>query len=252
MPDIFSDKALAAVTRYSRLLDQFRNQFDAAIRSDPSRGDTKRVAHGQCVEYSKKYLERENEIIGADTAEVAQNALRDVYSEITNDPRDLKLPDELVTHITMTGELLGRALAAQVERDVVTLMKEVSVAGLNVALNVEAGDTKDIAILKVLADKPRIQAFRFIDRIGRKYNSTKHVRDQYRLHLLTTYNEVYLHTLASFGYDEAEIWTPDVRSEAYGQKISITSGGSYPSYYEVQDKWFHPTSQALVRLSVES
>lgn len=249
--DILSQKALAAVDRYSAFLDQLRTQLTAAVRADPSRGDVQRSARASSVRLAQGFVQRENDLISADTAEIAQIALSDVSSEL-GVTQPVELNPDLTTHIELTGDILGRTLAAQVERDVGTFMREVAIAGLNVKVNTEAGLSQAEAVLSVLADKPKIASFRFIDRIGRKYNSTKHVRDMYRQHLLNSYNEIYLHSLAGAGYDLASIWHPDVNSEAYGQKLSITSGGDFPSYYDVQDQFFHPTSQALVRANVES
>lgn len=251
MADRLTILALEAVGRYTRLLDTLRNQYHAGVRSDPTRGDTMTEVRATATDAAARFVQREVERLQIDTSMVALHALRDAYSEVEGQAPD-ELPAVLIDHIEATGGCLGQALAAQVERDLATVLKELRVAAIRVEMNVEAGSpSRQTALLQVQMDSRQAPSFRFIDRIGRKYNSTKHIRDQYRLHLLTTYNEVYLHTLASFGYEEAQVWHPDPGSVAHGQILSITSGGHYPSYYEVQDELFHPTSSALVRLSVE-
>jgi hypothetical protein len=92
--------------------------------------------------------------------------------------------------------------------------------------------------------------FRFMDRAGRNYKSSKGVRDTIRLHLINAYNELYMAAVFEHGHDIVQITHPDPNYKWFGKQVAIVSGRDLPTFYEVRDEIFHPSSEARLTLSV--
>jgi hypothetical protein len=246
--DLLTQRAIAAVLRYNGLLGVFRALYVSAVRSDPGNAKTRADTWGTALDAARAFLSAESVHLATDTAEISGRAVSDVYEQMKV-KRPARDNDVLLDHLDATTAIVERVLAAQVERDIATLMTEVSHASLRVELRMQGRESnRAAAVLAAALDEIPVD-FRFTDRIGRRYQSNKHVRDQYRLHLLISYGESFVQTASIAGYSLVEIVTSDQSAKANGELLSVHGDGRHPTFYDIQSEVFHPTSQASLRLS---
>lgn len=246
----FTQMAAQAVDRYAGLLFMLRSQSDNVFRrgatDETLRNEALRVAQGA----ARSFLGTEQANINEDTADVARRAYSDALE-------DLGLPSATIEErfaefISSSAYYVTRMIAAQAERDVMTMAQHIQSTALRVDLYIRSGrHSPSSAAAQVMIEDNQAPAFRFVDRSGRKFKTSKHIRDMYRQHLLNTYNEVYMDVVGSRGRDEVVIDHPNPEYKWYGEKISIVSGGlnaDLPLYYDIRDEVFHPSSDAVVTI----
>lgn len=239
--------ASLAQGRYAAFLDFLRAQAEQSNRRDPTseevRNDIERVVRDR----AREYLGLEQAYLNDDTLTVARRAHETAMS-------DLGLPqgiiaDRFADFIYRASRFTAQLLAAQAERDVVAVAKHLSTLAQRVDMKVRSGrHTIMSAVAAVLIDDRTAPTFRYVDRLGRNYKATKHVRDLYRQHLLNVYNEVYLDIMAEYGVTTLEVTHPEPSYKWAGTLVSIDGEGDDPLYYDVRDEIFHPGSDAVLTI----
>jgi len=243
-----AEMASAAVDRYANFLDVLRAQSDSVFRRGPTdetlRNEALAVAQGA----ARSFLGSEQGQINEDTAEVARRAYSDALADL-GAPDDV-IEDRFAEFIFSSTYYVTRMLAAQAERDIMTMAQHIQSTAQRIDLYVRSGrHSVSSAAAQVMIEDRQMPAFRFVDRMGRKFKASKHIRDTYRQHLLNTYNEVYMDVVASFGRDVVWIDHPNPDYKWFGERVAIVSGGSEPDlplYYDVREEVFHPSSEAIV------
>lgn len=240
----------AAVDRYGLFLNVLRSQSDTVFRRGPTdetlRNEALAVAQGA----ARSFLTLEQDRVTTDTIEVARRAHS---ASLT----DLGVSGEgLAPHLEDfsfdSAYFITRIIAAQSERDIMSMAQHIQGNALRIDLYVRSGrHTPVTAAAQVMIEDNQMPAFRFIDRMGRKYKASKHIRDTYRQHLLNVYNEVYMDVVASYGHDSVRVDHPNPDYKWFGAELAIVTGSDadIPLYYDVRDEIFHPSSEAVVTIS---
>ena len=233
--------------RYSSYLDFLRSLVEQAgrrdITSENVRNDIARTARDR----AREFLALEQAYLNEDTAEVARRAHASAQS-------DLELPqgsidDRFADFIYRSALYTTQLLAAQAERDVIAVERHLSTLAQRVDIKIRTGQhNMTSALTSVLIEDRSSPPFRYVDRLGRNYKSTKHIRDVYRQHLLNIYNEVYLDIAAEHGVETLEIGHPEPSYKWAGTLVSIDGEGDDPLYYDVRDEIFHPGSDAFLTM----
>lgn len=245
-----TDRSARAVDRYGRLLSTLRSQADLVFRRGPTNEVLRQEALAVAQDAARSFLSVEHAQINEDTADLA----RDAYSAAMS---DLGLSDDDLSGLERFGEFIfsasyyvSRILAAQVERDVMAMAQHIQTTALRIDLYVRSGrHTPSTAAAQVMLEDNQMPAFRFVDRMGRKYKASKHIRDIYRLHLLNIYNEVYMDVVADHGHEAVYVDHPETNYKWFGRQLAIVSGNDeLPLYYDAKDEIFHPSSEATVTI----
>ena len=242
-----TQRALDATARYQAFLDLLRRQFELAVADDPTHGSTRLTAADNAKDQAREWLADEAEVIRIDTYGLGLQAYDDAARATGQIAPEA--PTELHTHFGNTRDYLVEILAAQAARDISTMVREVNSTGIRLDMAARAGKPKEIALAAALLMRRQGPEFRFIDRMGRSYSSTKHVRDQYRHHLLTTSNEAFLYAMSEAGVTEVQINHPNPEHKWDGEIIAVHDvEGAGDSYYDVRDEVFHPSSDAFLSM----
>jgi hypothetical protein len=242
-----TQRALDATARYQAFLDRLRRQFEIAVADDPTHGSVRLEAAAIAKEQAQDWLADEAEVIRIDTYGLGLDA----YSAAARATGQAspEAPTELHAHFGNTGNYLLEILAAQAARDISTMVREVNATGMRVDMAQRAGKRKDAALAAAVMDRGQGPEFRFVDRLGRRYSSSKHVRDQYRHHLLTTTNEAFLYAMSEAGVDEVQINHPERNHKWHGEIVGTHDDkATGTSYYDIRDEVFHPSSDAFLSI----
>lgn len=229
-----------AAARYGTLLTAFRGLF-ASASSDVWSMSRRRQVVDQAYAIGRDYLNDEIARIDDATFEIALRAREiagnSLGASLTRPEHDPALSE----HLSAFAGYLRDEIAAQVERDVVTLKRELQRIALETDRDARLrGISQENALARRRAGGIDPQ-FHFRDRGGRRLKSQKHIRTIWRHHLLTTYNEVMLFTLAEFGRRQARIEHPDPKHRYAGITFEIGD-----EYLALRDEVFHPNSEAVV------
>lgn len=245
----FTERAEKAVERYGYLLNILRSQAEivgrrGGIGMDDGREEAVSVSQGA----ARTFLSTEQGLINDDTAEVARRA----YSAALS---DLGLPDAVIEDrfaefIFSAAQYTTRIIAAQAERDVMTMAQHIQSTAMRIDLYVRSGrHSRGSAAAQVFLEDRAAPAFKFLDRMGRRFKATKHIRDIYRQHLLNVYNEVYMDVVATHGWETVRVQHPDPNYKWQGAELAIVSGeDDFPLYYDVRAEIFHPSSEATLTI----
>ena len=246
----FTDRAGRAVERYGHFLNILRSQADTVFRRGPTDETLRQEALSVAQGAARAYLNNEHAQINEDTAEVAREAYKRALSDVGVSDDTLEGMNHFGDFIFTAAYYVSRLLAAQSERDVMSMAQHIQTTALRIDLYVRTGrHTQSTAAAQVMLEDNQMPAFQFIDRMGRRFKSSKHVRDIYRLHLLNTYNEVYMDTVASHGHEIVYVQHPEPNYKWQGQALAIVSGyDDLPLYYDVKDEIFHPSSQSTLTI----
>lgn len=245
-----TEKAAAAVDRYGAFLSILRSQAETVFRRGPTDEGLRNEALTVAQEAARGFLGTEQGFVNDDTADIARAA----YDAARN---DLGLPDDNREGLNQFAEFIfasayyvTRILAAQAERDVMAMAQHNQTTALRIDLYVRSGrHTPATAAATVMLEDNQAPAFRFIDRMGRQFKASKHIRDIYRQHLLNIYNEVYMDVAATHGWDSVRVTHPDPNYKWQGAELAIVSGeDDLPLYYDVKSEIFHPSSQASLTI----
>lgn len=234
-----TQRALDAAQRYTRFTDALTRQFEIAVRDGADDARVRTAAENSARAVGRDYLESEIDVIDIDTRAFGAEG----YEAVSDAPP----PEPITDHWEATGEHLRKLLAAQVARDIATLGTEIQTAAIRVSLARRAGRSPAAEIARMTVDRTQGPNFRFVDRLGRRYAAHKHIRDQYRLHLVTTRNEGFLYAAAEAGIEEAVVMHPNPQHQFAGEILSLGEEASdHASYYERSDEIFHPSSDAYL------
>jgi hypothetical protein len=237
-----TQRAFDATARYQRFLDQLRAQYEIALRNDPTHGSTRLEAGDAATEFAKDWLASEADVIRIDTYGMGDHSYQEGLQSAKVPLGEA--PTELQDHFGNTGDYLVEILAAQASRDISAMKRAIAAIGIRADMAQRSGARQVDAIANLMLDAPTLD-FRFVDRAGRSYSSSKHVRDQYRLHLLMTINDGFLFAMSEAGIDRVEISNPNPQNKWDGTIVSTEAGqGKLPSYYDIRDEVFHPSSDS--------
>lgn len=241
-----TERAFDAAARYQRFLDQLRSQYLIALADDPTHGATRLNAGEAATEAAKEWLAAEEDSIRLDTYGFGDLAYQEGLLEAEMPGEEP--PTELQAHFGNTSKYLLEVMAAQLSRDIATMKRAIANVGIRVDMAQRAGARHDDIVARVINDRTPVD-FRFVDRAGRSYSSSKYMRDQYRLHLLMTVNDGFLFAMAEAGVDQVEIRNPNPQNKWDGVVIAVHEGeGNMQSYYDVRDEVFHPSSDSRLEM----
>lgn len=246
---ILSAHADAAASRYLLLLNGLRGiQAQALTQGNLiAPAVLERVAR-QGYQIAERYLTSERDNIAQTTQQIATDAQQRAQSDL-GVSSDTALTARTSELLSLAGEILRNEIVIQAERDVGKLKGELRQAALEVELAaMSQGISRESALIQQRLNAGKT-AFTFQDRAGRRWASQKYIRTIWRQHLLTSWNETYLTTLADHGVTTAEIQHPDPASRFAGMKISILPSTDLPSYGELRQEAFHPNSEARVSIA---
>lgn len=247
----FTQLAGQAVGRYVTFTELLRGQADMALRRGPVNEKVRQETNSVAREAARSYASLEHAYLNDHTADIARAAHDQAIEDLGLKPRDM--PDRLAEFIFSAAAYTAQLIAAQAERDTVAVAHQVRSDALRVDLYARSGrHTETSAIAAVVLDSGQGPSFRFVDRLGRRFKSTKHIRDTYRHHLLSVYNEVYLDTVADHGHDTVRVTHPDTNYKWNGDTLALVGDqGDFPLYYDVRDEIFHPSSNAILTILQE-
>lgn len=249
-----TELAEQSVARYGRFLNVLRSQFEVTVRFindevsfDQHRQEALSVARGELRSFEVSEQAELNE----DSADIARLARSDARTDagLKSD----SIPDEFADFIFQAAFLTVTVLDAQARRDIMSMMQGLQETYQRVDLYQRVGNRSRISAVAAVIQENNINPkFQFVDRIGRRYKSSKHIRATYRAHLLNVYNEIYMATAAELGYSTLFIDHPNVDYKWYAEEISISPDvTNIPSYQDIKDEVFHPSSQAQLKIAME-
>jgi hypothetical protein len=232
--------------RYANFLNILRSQVDVVMRRGPTDQQLRDEAVAVASGAARQWAGYEQGLLNEAAMGVALHAWQQAHEDM-----ELPIPTALEDHLAFIFESVAyitRLLAAQADRDVVAMAQLIRNNAMRVDLNMRAGQTASQAASAVLAEDNSNPAFRFTDRTGRNYKSSKHIRDVVRQSLVNIYNEVYMTAAFEHGHDTVQITHPDQNYKWFGKDVAIVSGRDLPTFYEIRDEVFHPSTEARVTL----
>lgn len=247
-----TERAARAVTRYEGFTALLRGQSELVLRRGATDGMLRDAALSQGRDAARGFVSFEHAQLNEDTQTVAvdahDRALRDLGA------RASAIPDRFADFIFSASLYTSQMIAAQVERDVMTMAHEIRSTAQRVDLYARSGrHTVTSAAAAVMLEDAELekQQFSFVDRAGRTYKSTKHIRDIYRQHLLNVSNEVYMDVVADHGREIVKIGHPDPKFKWFGEPVAIVShDDDFPLYYDIKGEVFHPSSDAFLTITL--
>lgn len=246
----FTEMAAAGVDRYAGFLTTLRGQSELVFRRGPTNEELRLEALSVAQGAARSFLGLEQAWLNEDSADVARSAHSAALTDLGLD--DTGIEDRFADFIFSSAAYVSRILAAQAERDIMTMVQHIQGTAMRIDLYVRSGrHTPATAAAQVMIEDNQAPAFRFIDRMGRKFKASKHIRDIYRQHLLHVYNEVYMDVVATHGHDSVFVDHPNPDYKWFGEELAIVTGGANDSlylYYDLKDEIFHPSSDATVTI----
>jgi hypothetical protein len=243
-----TEMAERSVQRYDGFLASLRGEADLLFRRGAVAEALRDEIFYRSLELARGFSAREQAELNDDAQKIAIAAHERALSDLG--ARSETIADRFAEFIFSAALYSARLIAAQAERDVMNLSQHVSTNSMRVDLYVRSGrHTPSSAAAAVMLEDSEAPAFNFIDRVGRRYKSTKHIRDIYRASLLNIYNEVYMDVAVSAGHDSIFVQHPDPSFKWHGAELLVVSGAEgLPLYYDVKDEIFHPSSNATVTI----
>jgi len=252
--NLFTERAAASVRRYGAFLEALRNQATAIMLSNPLAHSERQRARNSAYDAAKQFTGWEH----TELTEDAQNVATSAYQQARDDlglPRVDGIDARFEEFLFESANYAARLIAAQVDRDVVSMSQHILRQAQRIDLYVRGGTHTPVsAAAQIVMDDQQVPMFRFQDRLGRKFKSRKHIRDIYRAHLLNLYNEVYMDVIAEHGRSTAFITHPDPNYKWFGKEVAITpeAPGNLPLIYDIRDEVFHPSSNATLTINMEN
>jgi len=251
MHALATELAGAAVDRYAGFLTDIRNQVEIALYRGTYGSPIREEAFFSAKEAARRYVSLEQAHLNDESAEIARKALKQVNEDLGVQTEGLH--DRFADFIYSAASYTATNIAAQAERDVMTVARQMRTDAQRVDLYVRSGRySQATAVAAVMLENRQSPAFQFVDRIGRRFKSTKHIRDTYRHHALTTYNEVYMDLVAEHGHDVVYVDHPDPDYRMIGQALALVDvQDATPLYYDMREEIFHPSSNATLTINQE-
>ena len=243
---VLSAHAEEAGRRYAVLIDGWRHFYVQAVMS-PDAGTPKSMTRISEAAYAnaRSFLDTERLVIREISEQIALQARRDALNDVSATSTHENLPERVTELLTSSLSDLENEIVMQIERDIAFLRKSARHTALEVELAAQVqGIARSVAQMRLrIYGRPEL-AFSIRDRAGRRWPSHNFVRTIWRQHLLDTYNETVLSTLADFGIDRAMVSAPGANHD--GQLVTMLQGAELPTYREVRDAIFHPNSEAFL------
>lgn len=248
---LFTEKAEAAVERYGYFLNILRSQADTVFRRGASDGTARDEAESVSLGAARSFLTTEQAFINDDSAEVARRAHEAAQRDLGASGKDEL--DRFGEFVFSAARYTTRIIAAQTERDVMTAVQHMQSTAQRIDLYVRSGrHSPSSAAAAIMIEDRLVPTFKFMDRAGRRFKATKHIRDIYRQHLINIYNEVYMDVVAAHGHEMVRVDHPEPSFKWFAEPLVIVTGGrgtdGIPLYYDVREEIFHPSSQATVTI----
>jgi hypothetical protein len=243
---LLSEHAEESSRRYLGLVDAWRHFHERAIMSPDfgtARGMT--ALREQAYGNARSFLHAEQVMIQEISHQIALQARRDALNDQSATVTADTLSERIAELLTSSLSDLENEITVQIERDIAFLVRSVRNAALEVETAATAQQISRVAA-KVqfrMRDRGELK-FYFKDRQNRKWPSQKFVRTVWRQHLLDTYNETVLATLADFGIDQAMVVAPGSNNDRV--LVTVLPGSELPTYRELRDEIFHPNSEAYL------
>jgi hypothetical protein len=243
-----SEMAERAVQRYQGFTAQLVGQAEVVFRRGATDESLRSDAFHTALDAARAFVCAEQAQLNDDTQMIAIAAHERAMTDL--EAKQRTIPDRFADFIFSAALYTARIIAAQVDRDVMAMAQHNQTNALRVDLYVRSGrHTPSSATAAVMIEDSQAPAFRFVDRAGRSFKSTKHMRDVYRQHLLNIYNEVYMDSVAEFGWDAVTITHPDPSYRWFGEQVRIVSADDdRPLYYDIKAEVFHPSSHATLTI----
>lgn len=243
----FTDRSDRAAIRYGTLIDAWRGLYLGAINS-PRFGDESTIASAlsQAESISETWFSAEADQIFEDSRFVAYEARR-VTLETLGSNDEAVLTDAMHDHFIESIDFITREIETQIDRDVAQLRDALRRARLVVSLAAQSESTTyNVARMLYRVGNTFRLEFYFHDRRHRRLASRKFVRQLYRHHLLTLYNEIVLMTLVEHGQRFARVAHVDNNAKKDGMIVALAPNTVYPTYLEIRDDVFHPNAGAVL------
>ena len=250
----FTERAAASVRRYGSFIDALRNQATAIMLANPLAQHERERARNNAYDAARRFAGWEHAELNEDTQNVATSAYQQARDDLGL-PRKEGIDNRFAEFIFESAAYAARLIAAQADRDVVSMSQHILRQAQRVDLYVRGGQhTPATAAAQIVMDDQQVPMFRFQDRLGRKFKSRKHIRDIYRAHLVNIYNEVYMDVIAEHGRSTAFITHPDPGYKWFGQEVAIApeAAGKLPLIYDIRDEVFHPSTNATLTINMEN
>jgi hypothetical protein len=122
---------------------------------------------------------------------------------------------------------------------------------IRIDMNTRSGMSSAQAAASIMLEDSHNPSFRFQDRVGRNFKSSKHIRDTVRQVLRNVWNEVYMDAVFDHGHQTVTITHQDPNFKWFGAEISLVSGNDLPTFYDIRDEVFHPSSEARLTIIKE-
>lgn len=243
----FTDRANAAVVRYQAFTNILRSQAQVFLRAPGTDARHEAISVGRGA--ARAFLSAEMSELTTDSFEVAQDAHRRAQSEMQLSQTEIA--PRIATFVEGAVSHAGETIAAQLSRDLMSMAQAVQSNEMRIDLYVRSGKHTPVSAAAAVAlENQSDPNFRFLDRAGRQYKSTKHIRDIYRSHLMNVSNEVFIAVAAEYGHESVIVDHPSPEYAWRGERLDLfpDSGGEH-FYFHVRDEIFHPSSDAFLTLN---
>jgi hypothetical protein len=243
---IFVDQA---GDRYAHFLNILRSQVDVVMRRGPTSEMMREEARGVADGAARHYAGSEQGSLNDVGIDVANEAWVQARTDLGLEPAPI--PEHYHLFIFESMAYAARLIAAQADRDVVAMAQHIRNNAIRIDMNTRAGASPSQAAAAVMLADAQNPSFRFQDRIGRNFKSSKHIRDTVRQSLRNIWNEVYMDAVFDHGHETVRIMHPDPNYEWFGEEVSLVSGRDIPTFYDIRDEVFHPSSDARLTIIKE-
>jgi hypothetical protein len=245
--DWFNQQSDAAAGRYLTVIQGFRGAYGQAFTGPLMKPSAIDSLSGGLYGIARIYLPNEQGEIARASEWAAFKAQENAFNDLGVSTAFYGYDDDTSELLSASQQHLSDEIAVQLERDIAFTKQSLRRARLQVGIAARTqGIDQQTAKVQHLIDGRNELKFQFTDRGGRRWPSHKFIRQAWRHHLLTTYNDAYMATAAEYGVSQFEIDHPS------GARFSTLPGGALPSYDEVKDQIFHPNSVTLVRVVSQS
>lgn len=235
--------------RYANFLNILRSQVDVVMRRGPTSEMMREEARGVADGAARTYAGYEQGALNDVGIDIANEAWRQACADLGL--AEKPIPDNYHEFIFESMAYTARLIAAQADRDVVAMAQHIRNNAIRIDMNVRGGKSPSQAAAAVMMDDSQNPAFRFVDRIGRNFKSSKHIRDTIRQNLRNVWNEVYMDAVFSHGHETVTITHPDPNYKWFGVEVSLLSDRGTPTFYDIRDEVFHPSSEARLTIIKE-
>lgn len=240
-PNELTLAASRAGDRYNALLLTLRSVWERAARSRGNQAREARSMVSGAYSAAQSYLETETDMIASASERVVDQALADFAAHTGS--RKEERPSIIKDHAEITSDFLRNQLAAQIERDIITLRSSLQRTRLSAMIREQAG-------MPPAPQGSMGERFYFHDSLGRKIAASRHIRQVWRHHLLLLYVETYLFTAAAHGFETVILEHSNPRAEVNGRTVTIMDGFD-TSYSSIKDQVFHPNAEVLPRVQTD-